>query len=260
MKENKFESEKGVIRAHDVGIHFTLARHKNLTLKEAAINTAKRQSLKREFWALRGVTFEVPRGEIVGIVGRNGSGKSTLLRILAGVYQPDVGTVAVGGRIGALIDLSAGMHGDLTGEENIYLSGAIIGMGRREVKRLFESITEFSGLEDFIYQPVKFYSSGMKLRLGFSTTVHMDPDVLLIDEVIAVGDAEFKRKCYNRIQDVMKRGATVILVSHNLVEIGRFCPHTLWLDAGRLLMHGSTNQVLEAYHKRMEEERERKKR
>lgn len=249
MRGNFTEAEKGIIRVNNAGIRFTLAHQKDLTMKEAFINMVKRQHEKRTLWALREVTFNVPRGERIGIIGSNGSGKSTLLRLLAGVYRPDEGTVAVGGRIGALIDLSAGLHGDLRGEENIYLNAAILGMPRNEVKRVFDSIVEFSGLEDFIYQPVKFYSSGMKLRLGFSTAVHMKPDVLLVDEVIAVGDEDFKRKCYAKMDEMRDNQVTTVIVSHDLNLIKRFCLRTMWIDKGKIRDIASPEEIISSYKK-----------
>jgi len=253
-RKQNFQINTGTVKGENLGIRFILSKQKGLTIKEAAINVVRRRKMRREFWGLRGVDLNIERGEVVGIIGRNGSGKSTLLRLIAKVYKPDEGRIRVNGRIGALIELSAGLNPDLTGEENIFLNGAILGMKRSEVSEIYDQIVEFSELKEFIGQPVKFYSAGMKLRLGFSTAVHMNPDIFLVDEVIAVGDQEFKEKCYNRLEELMGKGITVILVSHNLNEIRRFCNRTIWLNAGRLLMEDSTETVLEQYIKSMEQE------
>jgi ABC-type polysaccharide/polyol phosphate transport system ATPase subunit len=247
MTTKSSSDKKGSIIAHDIGIRFHLAFQKKITLKEATITIAKRQSLGRTLWALRNISFQLQKGEVVGIIGRNGSGKSTLLRLLAGVYRPDEGSISVAGRIGALIDLSAGLHPDLTGEENIYLNGAIIGMSRKEVRNKFDSIVEFSVLEDFIFQPVKFYSSGMKLRLGFATAVHMKPDILLVDEVLAVGDADFKFKCYKKFDELLKKKVTTLIVSHDMNLITDYCQNVIWLDKGHIRDIGTATKIQKNY-------------
>lgn len=202
---------------------------------------------RREFWALEDVSFEVNRGEAFGIVGSNGAGKSTMLKLLSRIMRPSRGTFMVGGRVSALIELAAGFHQDLTGRENIYLSGAILGMTRAEISAKFEDIVEFSGLSEFIDTPVKRYSSGMYARLGFSVACHVNPDVLLVDEVLSVGDYAFQARCVERMKEVIRAGATVLFVSHNLKTVGEFCQRCLFLDHGRALMIGPTEKVISAY-------------
>jgi lipopolysaccharide transport system ATP-binding protein len=209
----------------------------------------------REFWALRDVSFGVERGEAFGIIGGNGAGKSTILKLLTGIMRPTYGSIRVVGRVSALIEVSAGFHQDLTGRENIYLNGAILGMTKDEIRRRFDAIVDFSGLEDFIDTPVKRYSSGMFARLGFSVAAHVDPDVLLVDEVLSVGDYLFQRKCMERMHAVIRNGATVVFVSHNLREVANLCRRSLLLEHGQVKMVGPTSEVIHAYYKRGESER-----
>jgi ABC-type polysaccharide/polyol phosphate transport system ATPase subunit len=201
----------------------------------------------REFWALREVSLSARRGEPLGIIGRNGAGKSTILRLLAGIMRPTTGTVTVHGRLSALIEIGAGFHPDLTGRENVYLNGTILGMKREEIRRKFDAIVEFSGLEEFIDTPVKRYSSGMFARLGFSVSAHLDPDILVIDEVLSVGDFLFQRKGLEKMMSVARGGATVIFVSHNLQAVADLCQRTILLDHGRVLAEGPTPEVIRRY-------------
>jgi homopolymeric O-antigen transport system ATP-binding protein len=210
---------------------------------------------KRDFWALRDVSFEIKRGEAFAIIGGNGAGKSTLLKLLTGIMRPTHGTIRVAGRISALIEVSAGFHPDLTGRENVFLNGAILGMTRDEIKRRFDEIVAFSGLEEFIDTPVKRYSSGMFARLGFSVAAHVDPDVLLVDEVLSVGDYLFQRKCVERMNAVIAGGATVVFVSHNLRAVANLCPRSLLLERGQVQLVGPTEEVIRAYYKRGSEPR-----
>jgi len=213
-------------------------------------------SLKeREFWALRGVSFSVECGEAFGIIGGNGAGKSTILKLLTGIMRPTTGSIRVAGRISALIEVSAGFHQDLTGRENIYLNGAILGMTRDEIQKRFDAIVDFSGLEEFIDTPVKRYSSGMFARLGFSVAAHVDPDVLLVDEVLSVGDYLFQRKCMERMHAVIRNGATVVFVSHNLREVANLCQRSLLLEHGHVETIGPTSEVIQAYYKSTESQR-----
>lgn len=205
---------------------------------------------QREFWALKDVSFSVRRGEAFGIIGANGPGKSTILKLLTGIMRPTKGSINVNGRVSALIEVSAGFHQDLTGRENIYLNGAILGMTRDEIRRRFDEIVAFSGLEEFIDTPVKRYSSGMYARLGFSVAAHVDPDVLLVDEVLSVGDYLFQRKCIERMNSVITSGATVIFVSHNLREVAKLCQRSLLLERGQVQMIGATSEVIRAYYKK----------
>ena len=198
-------------------------------------------------WALRDLTLEIPQGQTLGIIGSNGAGKSTLLRLVAGVTYPNEGRVRVRGRVGALVDVGAGMHPDLTGRENIFLYGALIGIPRRAIRERFDSIVAFSELEEFLDMPVRHYSSGMKIRLGFSVATQFDPAVLLVDEVLAVGDAGFRRKSIDRILDMRREGTTVIFVSHDLVMVERLCPQVAWLETGTLREVGPSDQVIARY-------------
>lgn len=204
-------------------------------------------SNEHDFWALRDVSFEVQRGEAFGIIGSNGAGKSTILKLLSGIMKPTTGSVSVGGRLSALIEVGAGFHPDLTGRENIFLNGTILGMRRREIRRKFDEIVAFSGLDNFIDTPVKRYSSGMYARLGFSVAAHVEPDVLIVDEVLSVGDYVFQRKCSEKMASVIQAGATVIFVSHNLKAISELCKRSLFLERGRVLQIGPTNSVIKAY-------------
>src|SRR3954470_13520798 len=207
------------------------------------------QALKgEEFWAVNDVSFSVPRGEALGIIGPNGSGKSTILKLLSGILRPDRGTYSVKGRLSALIEVGAGFHPDLTGRENVYLNGSILGMTRKEISSKFNKIVEFAGVEEFIDTPVKRYSSGMAVRLGFAVSAFIEPDVLLVDEVLAVGDTEFRNRCADRMEKMRRDGVTMVLVSHNLNEVRNLCERTLMLFKGQVLMEGPSQKVLEKYH------------
>jgi len=200
-----------------------------------------------EFWALKNVDFQLRRGDMVGIIGPNGSGKSTLLKILSRILRPNSGFVRVNGRLSALIEVAAGFHPDLTGRENVYLNGSIMGMKNSEVRRKFDEIVDFSEIEPFIDTPVKRYSSGMYLRLAFAVAAHLEPEVLLVDEVLAVGDARFQRKCLDRMQELGRRGGTVLLVSHNLPAVTRLCERAILLDRGSMLADGPSSRVVGSY-------------
>lgn len=201
----------------------------------------------QEFWALKDVSFDIGSGETVGIVGHNGAGKSTLLKHLSGLIRPTSGTVTVKGRLSALIEVGAGFHHDLTGRENIFLNGVILGMSRAEIRRKFDEIAAFSGLEEFIDTPVKRYSSGMYARLGFSVAAHMEPDILVIDEVLSVGDMVFQAKGVEKMRAIARGGATVIFVSHNLRAVADLCPRSLLFERGQLILDSSTSSVIRAY-------------
>lgn len=207
-------------------------------------------NLKKEIWALKEVSFEVQRGEVVGIIGRNGAGKSTLLKILSRITEPTTGYAAVYGRVGALLEVGTGFHHELTGRENIYLNGAILGMRRQEIDRKFDEIVDFAGVEKFIDTPVKHFSSGMGLRLGFAVAAHLEPEILVVDEVLAVGDAEFQKKCLGKMSEVAGEGRTVLFVSHNMAAIRSLCSKAFLLEAGRLTYAGEVGLVLQKYHTR----------
>jgi lipopolysaccharide transport system ATP-binding protein len=218
----------------------------------ALISGNHREALKaREFWALKGVSFQIKRGEAVGIIGSNGSGKSTTLKLLSGILKSTKGEVKVNGKLSALIEVAAGFHPDLTGRENIYLNGVILGMRRPEIERKFDEIVEFSGLEDFIDTPVKRYSSGMYARLGFSVAAHVDPDILLVDEVLSVGDMSFQQRCMDKMQEKIRSDVAVIFVSHNLASVANLCNRAILLNKGSLVVDGPCEEAIEAYVKAM---------
>ena len=200
-----------------------------------------------EFWALEDVNFEVERGEVLGIIGRNGAGKSTLLKILSRITEPSAGRVTIKGRVASLLEVGTGFHPELTGRENIYLNGAILGMTRTEIRRKFDEIVNFAGVETFLDTPVKRYSSGMYVRLAFAVAAHLEPEILLVDEVLAVGDAEFQKKCLGKMDEVARAGRTVLFVSHNMPTINRLCRRCLLLDSGRLDADGEAQKVTARY-------------
>jgi len=203
----------------------------------------------REFWALQDISFEVKRGEALGIIGRNGAGKSTALKILSRIMKPTKGLMVVNGRLSALLEVTAGFHPDLTGMENIFLHGTILGMSKREIQSKLDQIIAFSGLEEFIETPVKRYSSGMYARLGFSVAAHVDPDVLVVDEVLSVGDFVFQQRCMDRIRSIIKAGTTVLFVSHNLKSVTEICERSMLLEHGKMLLLAETNTVIQEYLK-----------
>ena len=227
------------------------------TLKSALLGGGLRDLAPREILrAVDGVSLRIPRGAAFGIVGRNGSGKSTLLKLMAGITRPTAGSVQVHGRVSALIELGAGFHPEISGRENVFINGVMLGLTRREIARRFEEIVEFAEMEDFIDAPVRTYSSGMYMRLGFAVAVHVDADVLLVDEVLAVGDERFSLKCLDKFAEYKRRGKTTVLVTHGLDVVERFCDEALWLDAGRVRTAGDPRRVLHAYRGDVETEEE----
>jgi lipopolysaccharide transport system ATP-binding protein len=205
--------------------------------------------LKEEIWALKDVSFEVKHGEVVGIIGRNGAGKSTLLKILSRITDPTTGYADVYGRIGALLEVGTGFHPELTGRENVFLNGAILGMSREEINRKFDEIVDFAGIEKFIDTPVKHYSSGMGLRLGFAVAAHLEPEILIVDEVLAVGDAEFQKKCLGKMGEVAGEGRTVLFVSHNMAAVASLCTKSILLVSGRVLDYSKTADIISKYER-----------
>lgn len=203
--------------------------------------------LDESIWALKDVSFEVKHGEVVGIIGRNGAGKSTLLKILSRITEPTEGEVRLRGRVGALLEVGTGFHSELTGRENVYLNGAILGMTRADINKKFDEIVAFAGVEKFIDTPVKFYSSGMGLRLGFAVAAHLEPDILVVDEVLAVGDAEFQKKCIGKMSDVAGEGRTVLFVSHNMTMIENLCEYGILLDHGRIVVNDTVQTAVRKY-------------
>ena len=217
------------------------------TLKSALLKRDLRPAPEASVPALRNVSFTIDRGEAFGIIGRNGSGKSTLLKLISGILKPTSGRLAINGRIAALIELGAGFHPEITGRENIYINGIMLGLSRKEIDRRFDRIVEFSGIGEFLEQPVKTYSSGMYVRLGFAVAVHVDPDILLIDEVLSVGDEEFSARCVAKIQEMKYRGVTLVFVTHQLDQVRSLCDRALWLDHGRVEAVGDPARVVDAY-------------
>jgi lipopolysaccharide transport system ATP-binding protein len=211
-------------------------------------NPLGRGAMKTEsIWALRDVSFDVGEGEVVGIIGRNGAGKSTLLKILSRITYPTSGTVKVKGRVSSLLEVGTGFHSELTGRENIFLNGSILGMRKREVEARFDAIVDFSGVKQFLDTPIKHYSSGMRLRLGFAVAAHLEPDVLIVDEVLAVGDAGFQKKCIKAMEGLQGTGRTVLFVSHNLAAVENLCTRGIWIDSGQIRMDGGAREVITSY-------------
>jgi ABC-type polysaccharide/polyol phosphate transport system ATPase subunit len=211
--------------------------------------TAKRP--KDYLWALRDINFDVHQGEVVGLIGRNGAGKTTLLKVLSRITRPTAGFAEVHGLVGSLLEVGTGFHPELTGRENIYLSGAILGMSKREIDRKHDAIVAFAEVERFLDTPLKHYSTGMQMRLAFAVAAHLEPEILLVDEVLAVGDLEFQKKCLGKMQEVSRSGRTIIFVSHQMNQIRRLCERVLWIDGGRIRVEGPTGEVIAAYEAAM---------
>ena len=238
------------IQFQNVSKRFSLVGQSDMTFLETAVSLfsrSKRPALARDLWAVQDVNFAVQAGECVGIIGRNGSGKSTALKLITRILRPTSGRIEVHGRISALLELGAGFHPDLTGRENIFLNASILGLSKQETARHYDSIVEFSELNDFIHIPVKHYSSGMYMRLGFSVAIHLSPDILIIDEILSVGDQAFQTKCIDRIYEMKDAGTTIVIVSHHLERMRRLCSRMVWLDSGRLQQNGPTEEVAEQY-------------
>jgi ABC-type polysaccharide/polyol phosphate transport system ATPase subunit len=236
---------KAAVKISNVSKRYRLYHERPQSLKEAVIH--RRSAHYEDLWALRNLSLEVNRGSSLGLIGRNGSGKSTLLKLISGVHRPTSGTIECKGRIGGLLELGAGFHPDLTGIENIFLNGSIMGLSRKEIKRSLNDIVDFSGLEHFLHSPVKFYSSGMYVRLGFSIAVSLEPDILIIDEVLTVGDEEFQRRCMQHISNLRDKGVTIILVSHSLETVQSVSDRVAWLDRGQLAAIGRATDVISQY-------------
>ncbi len=256
--------EKPIIEVKNIGKKYDInhVRIGYTTLREVMMNIIRapfaflkgkaKQAIgldqKEEFWALRNVSFNVQKGEIIGIIGPNGAGKSTLLKILSQITPPTEGEIILRGKVGSLLEVGTGFHPELSGRENIFLNGAILGMTQKEIVKKFDAIVEFAGIEKFLDTPVKYYSSGMYVRLAFSVAAHMEPDILIVDEVLAVGDAEFQKKCLGKMEEVTKQdGRTIIFVSHNLDAIQRLCSKTILLKKGEVIKFGETAEVINYY-------------
>jgi ABC-2 type transport system ATP-binding protein len=237
-------SEPAII-VDSVSKNFRLYHERNRYIKAAILRG--RRARYEEFWALENVSFEVEHGSTLGLIGSNGSGKSTMLKCLTGIYRPDKGRIAVNGNIAALLELGSGFHPELSGRENIYLNAAILGLSKKDAQRQFDSIVEFAGLERFIDTAVKNYSSGMQIRLGFSIAAHVEPEILLIDEVLTVGDQTFQRKSSEKIEQFRREGRTIVVVSHGLASVQQLCKEVIWLEKGHMMMRGPAAEVISAY-------------
>ncbi len=238
-----------VIEANNIGIMFTLKHDKRWTIKKSAINIFKKKPPKQQFWALKKVGFTVNKGEILGIIGKNGSGKTTLLRVIGGIFRPDEGSIKVNGRVSTLLSISAGFQPELSGLENIYINGTILGLKRKQIDAIIDDIVNFSELYNFIDIPIKAYSSGMHARLGFSIAVNIECDVILIDEILGVGDSRFREKCEKKMKQFKEQGKTILLVSHNTEAIKSFCNRAILLDKGTIMAEGRPDEVVEQYLK-----------
>lgn len=244
-------STVNAIRIKNISKKFKIYHNKESHLKYVFLNLlkGKRSKLLSEFWALKNIDLDIEKGQTVGFIGRNGSGKSTLLKLISKILYPDGGVIQTHGKISTLIELGSGFHPDLTGRENVYINASILGFSRADVTKKFKDIVDFSGLEDFIDNPVKTYSSGMYVRLGFSVAINIEPDILLIDEVLAVGDENFQKKCIKKIMEFKKEGKTIIFVSHDLKTVEELCDHVVLLHNGRIEKQGSPVEVISEYHR-----------
>lgn len=246
MENNSINSENAV-ELRNVEMHFNMSKEKLENIKEYFIKLAKRQLMFEDFVAVDNVSFDIKKGDVFGIVGLNGSGKSTTLKIISGILEPTKGTVKTSGVIAPLIELGAGFDMELTARENIYLNGSVLGFSKKFMDEKFDDIVEFSEMRDFLDTPMKNYSSGMVARIGFAIATVTTPDILIVDEILAVGDFLFQKKCEERINAMMKDDTTVIIVSHSIEQIERLCKHCVWLEHGKVKMIGETKEVCDAY-------------
>lgn len=235
------------ISVRDVTKRFRLFNDRKTNVKEVFSSRRERKSRHEDFWALKGISLDIPRGKTYGLIGHNGSGKSTLLKLVAGIHRPSAGTITSHGRISAMLELGAGFHPEMSGRDNIYLNGSILGMTRKQIDAAMDDIISFSGLAEFIDTPVKVYSSGMYVRLGFAIAVNLEPEILIIDEVIAVGDEEFQRRCFDHLYELRRKGVTIVLVTHSLTLVADLCDEAAWLDGGTLRTVGPAREVVDQY-------------
>ena len=236
-----------IITVENVSMHFRMDKNHTTSLKEWVVSFLKGKQQYEEFHALENVTFDVKRGEIFGVIGRNGAGKSTLLKVVSGIYKPTSGKTVSAGRIAPMLELGSGFDMELSGHDNIFLNGAILGFSEEFLKRKYDEIVAFSELGEFIHQPIKTYSSGMMMRLAFSVATIVEPEILIVDEILAVGDASFQQKSRARMLELMQGGTTVLFVSHSIDQIREMCDRVLWLDHGQVKMLGDTQTVCDAY-------------
>ena len=239
--------DQKAIEIENLSIKFNKSTERVDNFKEYVIRIVKRNLTYEKFWALKDISLTINRGETVGIIGLNGSGKSTLLKVIAGVLKPADGRVSVCGSVAPLIELGAGFDHDLSARENIFLNGAVLGYNRKRMQELFEEIVEFSELRDFLDVPIKNFSSGMQARLGFAIATAVIPDVLIVDEVLGVGDYKFQEKCHRRMQEIMASGATVLFVSHSIEQVRQICSRAIWLENGRIIRDGEVNEICDEY-------------
>lgn len=238
-----------IIEAKNIGVMFKLRHEKRWTIKKSAMNIFKKRWPTQNFWALKNVSFKLNEGESLGIIGRNGSGKTTLLRVIGGIFKPDEGSIEVKGRVSTLLSIAAGFQPELSGLENIYLNGAILGLKKKSIDAIIDDIIDFSELNNFIDIPVKTYSAGMHARLGFSIAVNIKRDVMLIDEILGVGDSRFREKCEGKMRQFKEQGKTMVLVSHNMESVKSFCSRAILLDKGTMIAEGQPQEVIEQYLK-----------
>ena len=236
-----------IITVDNVSVHFRMDKNHTTSLKEWVVSFLKGKQQYEEFHALENVTFDVKRGEIFGVIGRNGAGKSTLLKVVSGIYKPTSGKAVSAGRIAPMLELGSGFDQELSGHDNIFLNGAILGFSEDFLKQKYDEIVAFSELGEFIHQPIKTYSSGMMMRLAFSVATIVEPEILIVDEILAVGDASFQQKSRARMLELMQGGTTVLFVSHSMSQIREMCDRVLWLDHGTVKMVGPTQEVCDAY-------------
>lgn len=239
-----------MIYAENISVRYLMTYDRVNSIKEYVVQMLKGKIKYEEFWALRNVSFSVEKGQVMGIIGHNGAGKSTLLKVISGILKPTTGSVQVGGSIVPMLELGSGFDYDLTGRENIFLNGAVLGYSERFLKEKYDEIVEFSELNQFIDIPLRNYSSGMVMRLAFSIATVVNPDILIVDEILAVGDAAFQEKSKKRMLELMSGGTTVLFVSHSLSQIREMCDHVLWLDSGEVKMYGETQEVCDGHAQR----------
>ena len=241
-----------VVKVDHVTIRFNLATEKTDNLKEYVIRLFKRQLMFQEFLAVKDVSLNIRKGEAWALIGANGSGKSTLLKAISGIIKPYKGSVSIQGSIAPLIELGAGFDKEMTARENIFLNGAVLGHSKKFMQEHFDEIVDFAGVRKFLDSPIKNFSSGMKARLGFAVATMVKPDILIVDEILAVGDARFRRKCMKRMKELLSGGTTLLFVSHNIEQVRKLCTHALWLDQGEAVMSGEVNEVCDKYLEVME--------
>lgn len=239
--------ENDIVKIDNVSMKFVLDQNKIKSLKEFVVRAISKKLKYEDFWALKDVSFSVKKGDVVGIVGRNGSGKSTILKCIAGIYRPTKGTITVQGNIVPMLELGSGFDTEMTGKENIFLNGAILGYSKEFLESKYYEIVEFSELGNFIYEPIRTYSSGMLMRLAFSIATVVNPEILIVDEILAVGDAKFQKKSHARMMELMSGGTTVFFVSHSIKQVREMCNKVVWLNQGEVKMIGSTEEVCDAY-------------